>query len=296
MSSSPNNDNNDIQKSKFSSESSLETEERILKSMGRALLRKISRIQYRGPLLLEPAERRTVDEFNTNSLKTLAAGGATLIMRRLTRGILRRKVGRRTPTNVPPSFLDRNEDLLHPSSRPTSSLIFGILGWTLDWTLTLTVSFATMVYVFDIDTTFDKLTRIPLTPGRSVLSRDFCPPLVEEWERLHKDPTIDPEVWKTPPTQSLLKILQLHQLVQNCQRRRQYQKQLSRINNSTMSPSDTQSLDDISIPEPGVPDTIQFDEVVELYDPSTQAAPTEKQWVDNLVTDQEDSSSSRRGK
>jgi hypothetical protein len=135
---------------------------------------------------LEPAEKALLTQVNNFGLyEGMAAGVLTLIsLRRLRRIVHVRRHG--PPANISPFSNQASpfNPLVTPPP-PRSRFSFGsIFGWLLDSTASFCVA-ATVSWMYtDTSKIQQKLTEIPLTPGRSVVSEEFCPLVLRELRQL----------------------------------------------------------------------------------------------------------------
>jgi hypothetical protein len=149
---------------------------------------------------LEPAEKALLTQVNNFGLyEGMAAGVLTLIsLRRLRRIVHVRRHG--PSTNVTPfsSQASPFNPVVTTPPPPRSRFSFGsIFGWLLDSTASFCVA-ATVSWMYtDTSKIQSKLTEIPLTPGRSVVSEEFCPLVLRELRQLiaqsdsHDDSELD---------------------------------------------------------------------------------------------------------
>lgn len=115
----------------------------------------------------------------------------------------------------PPSF--------GSNGMPKQGTFTFLFGWFLDslgaFSVMVTVSFM----MTDLDKILNKLSTLPLVPGQSTISREFCPDVVRALQQLKQEGPDKRDILENAQTKQLQAVLLF---AENCQRRASYERQL----------------------------------------------------------------------
>lgn len=234
---------------------------------------------------LEPFEKNVLMKINNSGiLEGLAAGILTLVtVRRIRAYVVRRTLGNMNPAQPPtppttygfgPSSDSPMQNMIVQRSRTASEIPNnpfhsqqhasqggtpfqsvpkqGFLPWSLGWTLDLLLAGSTMVtvgvYSMNMEARISDVAQIPLAPGYSTISREFCPVAVQWLGQLQEESkrgdTKITNVLKNPLSKGTEGYLQF---ARNCQLRLRYEEKLR----SEKGVTDSEYR--VAIPSPGVP-------------------------------------------
>jgi hypothetical protein len=188
-----------------------------------------------------------------------------------------------------------------PSKASTASIFLRGAKLGLDMFASLLMGAYTSMYFTDEEQIVAQIASIPLVPGRSVVSDEFCVMLQQELQQKPK------EYWRHVESPYLQ---QIKVFCDNCRKRQVYEAKLRA--EQGLGPNDP-----VNIPEPGVPtDYIvpseelnnikqeqtdgggggedQGEDYYSKYFSGIQEGEDELKWVDSLVTDQEEIDKEKR--
>lgn len=287
-----------------------------------------------GNFHLEPAERIKLLEINNLGLKEgVAAGLLSLVMLRRIRASMIRRLWTNSqasghhgpPPAAPPPNATTNNPFRNNSpfqqpnqqssqfnppppltspppplsnAPPKQSTFMFLFGWSLDLLGAFSVMVTVSFIMTDMRKILDKLSGIPLTEGRSTVSREFCPDVVRAVRKIRAEDADAAAVLDDAQTKQLQAVLQF---AENCQRRASYEAQLRRDKGVGRHYP-------VDVPPPGVPpdfpisgneqqeqdgggddDDTQFGNNggYDFYDPREETD-NSQDWADDLTTDRED--------
>jgi len=240
---------------------------------------------------LEPAEKELLTNINNFGLKEgVLAGVLSLVaLRKVRTNMLRRIISMQQqqqsrpphapyqqPPNHPPHATNSpfaqvpQPGMIPPTPPPGSSSSIdraisermkpwsfaNVFGWILDCSVSFSIAAATSLIFTDRQKVLDTVTQIPLTPGYSSVSDEFCPALCRELQSLEQHDPQQARLLQTPQSPYLKALVQFGI---NCQKRKTYEDELR--NERGGGPGDR-----MSIPMPGVPANIQVDTSVATFD------------------------------
>ena len=261
---------------------------------------------------LEEPERKVLMQINNSGLmKGTAAGLLSLVfLRRVRSNMWNRVVKRMQDEQLKKGFTVNTNSGHHVGNSPFQSQqpgaplpgssplekalrrrqnpwsLTNLLGWFLDVSVSFFVAATASVYFTDRKLVLQSLSTLPLIEGKSRVSAEFCPSMLEHYNRLRMQPETA-DLVQNPQT-DYLKAIQAFCI--NCQRRRQQETRLR----ETMGMSSSAV---VSIPPPGVnvsEDEIDlWKEVGNKDNGDTEFYLTEdedpSQWADDFVTGQGES-------
>ena len=173
------------------------------------------------------------------------------------------------------------------SRQNDNSALFKVTKLIMDASLCVLAAFGTSLYFTDHYLVMATVANVPLVPGRSAISDEFCPDICQEYHSLHS-----PEYWKHVESPILKN---LSTFCRNCERRAAYEQKLRSENG--LPPGAP-----VSIPPPGVPTdymlkegayTTQDDdngsfEYSDSFGEEEMVVEDGVDWADSFVIDQEE--------
>ena len=208
---------------------------------------------------LEPAERQILLEINNFGMASaIGAGVLSLIaLRRIRYSMLRRLYGNKPsgppgqppshhPSAPPPTYgnnpfqsnnpFSQSGSQFHsppppftsPSSASNNSTIKQgtvsfLFGWAMDLAGAFAVTVTTSMLLTDMGQILEKLSKIPLTEGRSTVAREFCPDVVQTLKDIQQNDSAAASVIDSAQTLQLQAVIQF---AENCKRRAAFEKTL----------------------------------------------------------------------
>jgi hypothetical protein len=243
-----------------------------------ALQRRVEEMQREGfpgdKFQLDDAERALLYQINNLGLKEGAFAGVVALvgLRRIRASFLRRLVQERdrivgnsqasqspfpspprapnspfsTGVNaIPPNSTSKLDGYIQKRSNPFS--LGNLFGWALDCTVALSVAASTSLIFTDRKKILNTLSQIPLVPGTSNVSKEFCPALLKELEILRDESLESKDMVSRPQFPPLAAFVEF---ARNCQLRESFERQYRKAN----SLSDEEP---VVIPPPGLPGAFQ---------------------------------------
>ena len=179
-------------------------------------------------------------------------------------------------------------------TQPRPGFIITTMGWTVDLFVSLFVAGSVSTYRFDLNTIANELSQIPLFPGNSAVSREFCPDAVHMLNQLREESKRDGAIQKSlvDPHSNVLKAVV--NFSKNCERRNKYEDILRKEKGVSKDYR-------VAIPEPGVPVGVDGDSSsddtgslasgwTEQDSFSFDSETNTSKWADGFVEDQEEDS------
>ncbi|KAL7581425.1 hypothetical protein ACA910_022007 [Epithemia clementina (nom. ined.)] len=273
---------------------------------------------------LEPNEQQLLRKVNNHGLvEGLAAGVVALLALRHVRRLMLRKLmenqrkqqtsdlyqgspspmqqliqQRQQGPHLPPNS---SSPPIPPNGPYREGFFSYWFGWLVDGVLSFSVAAIVTVKAMNLEKMLGEISRIPLGPGKSTFSREFCP-VVTDWmrgmevESQNGDETMT-QVLNHPKSKSVAHLLEL---ARNCDRRMRYE-QMLRKEKGVASPDFP-----VDIPPPGVPQDLD-EASISLSPSSSSSSWTDEgesfssqdsfesnSWAEGFVEDQEEESNRRR--
>jgi hypothetical protein len=179
---------------------------------------------------------------------------------------------------------------------PNGGFIINVMGWTMDMLFALMIGASVSMYRLDVDSILKEVSVLPLSPGHSAVSREFCPDAIDVLNQLREESGKGDNritlCLKDPVTDKVDTVIQF---AKNCERRVRYEAKL-REEKGVSSPDYR-----VSIPPPGVPVPLEGEEEdsglsssstdwVGVDSFSIDSSNNESEtWADGFVQDQEES-------